>query len=434
MEETLPDRTAALDVEVLGAWPDGAALAGEWNALARASGATIYQTYEWQSLWWRHFGGASGRALHVVLVRDGRTLVGIAPFFLERATVLGRTVRTHLSLLGVGNAFHASRGMFLDDGPSDYLDILALPGYAPAVAERLCAHVRERAVDEIELLNARPGGFVREALLPALAAAGIEHAATAADVCPHLTLAGPVDEYVKSRDASVRRRLSQAAKAAQEKVLFSVETPADDGAAMEALGALMALHQRRWRKLGYPGLFAETAFADFQRAAVRAFLAQGWCRIATASAASAIVAVRLSFAFNGRLHDYLSGFDDDAPAAKRRPGMALLLAQMDGAYAEGIREIDFLRGDEPYKFELTSESAANMNIVIRMRPGSDAAPVQRAVRMRAFASFLLAREWKLLRVQLQERSFPASLYHYAAFRTGRFFRKFFRGSTAEASA
>ena len=45
-------------------------------------------------------------------------------------------------------------------------------------------------------------------------------------------------------------------------------------------------------------------------------------------------------------------------------------------------------------------------------------------RKSAFASFLLARELRLLFVQLQEHRFPLSLWRYIEFRAGRFIKKF----------
>jgi CelD/BcsL family acetyltransferase involved in cellulose biosynthesis len=187
----------------------------------------------------------------------------------------------------------------------------------------------------------------------------------------------------------------------------------------------MLLHQRRWRKLGYPGLFADARFRAFQESVARAFFRNGWLRVTRADSGGACVAVRLSYAHNGRLYDYLSGFDDDAPAAKRRPGLALLFAQMEAAFAEGIRTIDLLRGEEPYKFELTAEAPRNMNMVATLPHAARGTVLRRAGERTALVRFLAAREARLFGVALAEHAFPASLYHYARFRTGRFFLKFF---------
>lgn len=416
-----------LSVHVVRDAAELASLRAEWNAVARGSSATVYQTFEWLSLWWKHLGSSKNRSLHVVLFRDGDRLVGVAPFFLESTPFFGRRGYACLSLLGSGTAFNRSSGMFLDDGPSDYLDVIALPAYGRAVARAFCAHVRDNAklIDEVELLNISPGSFVGAELYPAMLASGLTCTKTEADVCPHMTLSTPVAEYLKTLDSSVRRRFTQAQKAAEEQTLFTVRSAATPADVDESLAALTQLHQRRWRKLGYPGLFAGSPFSDFQRAVARAFFANGWLRMKRADSGHAIVAARLAFAYEGRLYDYLSGFDDVSPAAKRRPGIALLLSLMDDAVKEGVRSIDFLRGDEGYKFELTGEVRRNANILVVPREARAASRrlVMKLVRVRSYLRYVLAREWGLLSVQLEEHRFPASLYQYVRFRTERLVRK-----------
>ena len=45
----------------------------------------VFLTWAWASTWWQHFGaGRDDRELHVVVVRDGATVVGLAPLFRSR--------------------------------------------------------------------------------------------------------------------------------------------------------------------------------------------------------------------------------------------------------------------------------------------------------------------------------------------------------------
>jgi len=69
----------SLVIESLG---DVRALRGQWAELASAS-HNVFSTWEWTSVWWRHFG--SGRSLDVWGVRDadGRTLA-LLPLTRER--------------------------------------------------------------------------------------------------------------------------------------------------------------------------------------------------------------------------------------------------------------------------------------------------------------------------------------------------------------
>src|SRR5215813_44674 len=58
-----------------------AALRPEWDALLERAEASLFQTWEWQWSWWRHFG--RGRLCLLTARRSG-LLAGIAPLMLGR--------------------------------------------------------------------------------------------------------------------------------------------------------------------------------------------------------------------------------------------------------------------------------------------------------------------------------------------------------------
>jgi CelD/BcsL family acetyltransferase involved in cellulose biosynthesis len=423
-----------LEIRSATSFEEIASVREEWNNLVTESSSTIFQTYEWLSTWWDHFGKQHGRALQLLLIYDNQRLVGIAPLFVKTGYLFGRPAYRCLCLAGSGDAFNRSYGMFLDDGPSDYLDMIVHPHYTQAVAQHLTEYLKNNSTtfDEIELLNLPQGSFIHTSLLPAMRMSGFVCTVTEADECPRLTMNSSVEELLRSLNASTRRRLSQAMKAAAEKTIFALHPPTSRADVIATLDELMILHQRRWRKMGYPGLFSKKEFSDFQFAITRAFLPNGWIYIKRAVAEGRTVAARFCFIFNGRFYDYLSGFADDAPAAKRRPGMAILLSMMQELFDSNVREIDFLRGDEAYKFELTSTSFKNLNIVSSLpipRNKFDRVLLSMA-RRKSFIAYLLEREWNLLKVQYHEHHIPKCFYYYAKFRSGRFINKFFPSSTA----
>jgi CelD/BcsL family acetyltransferase involved in cellulose biosynthesis len=57
-------------------------LYGEWQALACRTDAEVYLRPAWVSTWWDHFG--AGRTLACLTIREGRRLVGLLPFCIER--------------------------------------------------------------------------------------------------------------------------------------------------------------------------------------------------------------------------------------------------------------------------------------------------------------------------------------------------------------
>src|SRR5215210_8753673 len=74
-------------------------LSEEWTSLAEATGS-VFSTWEWNSLWWKHFG--RGRELMAIACRDGDgVLVAILPLYRARERPL-RVIR----FLGHGQGDH----------------------------------------------------------------------------------------------------------------------------------------------------------------------------------------------------------------------------------------------------------------------------------------------------------------------------------------
>ena len=87
----------------------------EWNALLRDSAAdTPFLTYEWQKTWSDCLCSCEGE-LHLLTVRDGGALLGIAPLFVLSEPDKNGTPRRLLRLIGSVDA-------------SDYLDLIAAHG------------------------------------------------------------------------------------------------------------------------------------------------------------------------------------------------------------------------------------------------------------------------------------------------------------------
>src|SRR5690349_1080294 len=74
---------APLLTEWITAESDFWALESSWRTLAeRSSAATVFQSWEWVSAWWRAFG--HGHSLRVVVVRQGDRLLAAAPMMVRR--------------------------------------------------------------------------------------------------------------------------------------------------------------------------------------------------------------------------------------------------------------------------------------------------------------------------------------------------------------
>ncbi len=110
--------------------------------------------------------------------------------------------------------------------------------------------------------------------------------------------------------------------------------------------------------------FMDDRMAAFFREAAEAFLDAGWLRLAFLSAGGRDVAAAFQIAWRGALMLYNSGFDPQAREAS--PGLVLVAHCIEDAIRLGLREYDFLRGRERYKYDLGGRDRVVYTAVVRL--------------------------------------------------------------------
>jgi CelD/BcsL family acetyltransferase involved in cellulose biosynthesis len=309
----------------------------EWRALnARARAGTMFLGPDWLLPWWKHFG--EGRELAVICVRERGRLIGVLPLFLEQVRLGGVAVR-RLAFLGDG------------DTGCDYLDVLAEPGREREVLDHCLPRLVELPWDVCDLDGLWRESFTALQLAqrfpPGKAVSGIVRDARIRFVCPHIPLSGTWEQYLEglSRRDNLRRR---------EKWIYrqpgvSVRCARDPEAAVQATDEFLALHRARWAVEGGSDGLGDARHEAFHREASQQLAQAGMLRMYTLLAARRPVASVYGVVHGGKFNYYQSGYDPNW--ASRSVGLVLLARTVQDALAEGLREFDFLRGDEGYKGE-----------------------------------------------------------------------------------
>jgi CelD/BcsL family acetyltransferase involved in cellulose biosynthesis len=306
-----------------------AALRPHWSPLLRASASdNPFLTWEWLHTWWRHFG--TRQSLRLLVVRDGDTVVALAPFHLASATLYWFS---RLEFLGTGEA------------GSDYLDIIARRGDESAALEAIARFLETQNI-AVRMPHLRPGSVA------ARLARGLEEDGWAASLvddgqCPVVSLAGHTFESFlatlgASHRANVRRRLRALERLGAR---FTRVTAHDERQRM--LESLAAFHAGRYANRGGSTAFSTPAVRAFHEEATRLAHECGWLRMYALHVGDALVAVMYGFSYAERFYFYQHGHD--AAHAPQSVGLALMALTIRAAIEEGAVEFDMLWGTEPYK-------------------------------------------------------------------------------------
>jgi CelD/BcsL family acetyltransferase involved in cellulose biosynthesis len=305
----------ALAIEVRVCAPE--AIGAAWQRLwSRVPGATPFASPAWLMPWARHY--APDRCW-VALAAHGDELVGCLPVFWWQGGLL---------LAGTG--------------PSDHGGALLLPGFESCAQALLAAALRaiERTIERIEFQQLRAGSALLEMASPR----GWRDAVETGVVCPVLALAGTDGTAQIPKRMQRNWRYSLHAIARHE---GRVERVPDDEAG-DALAELARLHALRWAGRGEAGVLADPLLCRLLADAGPALAEAGLLRLQRLVVGARTVAVLFAMHGDRQTCCYLSGFD---PAfAKLSPVTALVGATIAQAAREGDRAVDFLRGEEPYKY------------------------------------------------------------------------------------
>lgn len=328
-----------LAVEVLSSHQALRALRGNWDALCDVAGrVTPFQRPGWVLAWIERFRVTLPRAL---ALRCGRDLVGLLPAFLS-----GDRPHRTVSLLGAG--------------VSDHLDALAAPGCEQAVRDATNAWLEDFSADwdacAFEELG--PNALLRDLRPPSCARSSTQPQS----VCPVLVAdrdEAAFDRVVPASQVARVRRARRRSLRIGAVELGRADRPGEVG---DALQALVSLHTRRWQRRGEPGVFSDPRIVRFHHDVAAAFAVRRALRLYALRIGGHDVGVVYGFRERERVHLYMQGVATELDRVS--PGTLLLAFVVEDALAEGVREIDFLRGNEPYKYAWGAVDEVNVVVHI----------------------------------------------------------------------
>ncbi len=329
------------------------ALQAEWDRLLEESDATVFQSFEWQRTWWKHFGEQDDSAnLHIVTLRSHGRLVAIAPLFIESLKRLGLI---RLRRLG-----------FIGGGITDYLDVVVAKGYETSCLPVLASHIADQSslFDVIHLTDISDRSPNHALLYLELSRQGFRGHHFVNEYCPRMRLLQTWEATVASLSSSKQKRFRQVQRKIESDFKVELHVVTDPDQLPHDFTEFFNLHQKRWKESGHSGVLADARTAGFHREISELFFKRERLFLAFLLLDGRRVAANYGFVYRKELLHYLSGIEMRDELLKYSIGRVLQMYSIAEAAKRGIEVYDFMRGPEEYKYYFNSVDVTNWTVLM----------------------------------------------------------------------
>lgn len=313
------------------------ALSGRWNAFLKETASNrIFQTWEWQYTWAKHYLGSS--RLMILLVYEENHLVGIAPLYLRSGRGFGRLRPRRLAFLGGGEV------------GAPYLDFIIPENKKRGVVPFLLSYLYSAVKGwDIFLLDSMPADSSSlDYLYRFFSETGKVMEIIGQTCCPVIRLTGEVNDFLMMIGANERHNLRRRRRKLEEIGSVEWQRVSSSSDLEKEMTTFIALHQARWEGKGERGCFQGERFSAFHREMAAVCLDRNWLRLDFLLLKGEKIAGVYGFFYEGVYSFYLPGLNPTiAPDAS--PGRLLLCNVIEKEIGEGRVEFDLLRGDADYK-------------------------------------------------------------------------------------
>jgi CelD/BcsL family acetyltransferase involved in cellulose biosynthesis len=241
------------------------------------------------------------------------------------------------------------------------MDVLVAPDHSEHGYESVWRQVCDEAWSELDLWGLQEGSATRDVVKRLAAAAGYGVHEEREAVAPRLALPASFDDYLASLGKKdrheLRRKLRRFFDSGADATSEVYSTQADVVAHMEEF---LELHTRsRQDKTD----FMTPAMENFFRRMASAMSAEGLVRLFILYVNKKPVASVFCFDAGNQLYMYNSGYDPDY--SKLSVGLVSKVQCLRWSIENGKEYLDFLRGNEPYKYDLGARDQEIFRLIVR---------------------------------------------------------------------
>jgi CelD/BcsL family acetyltransferase involved in cellulose biosynthesis len=319
------------------------ALRADWDRLfARTEHHNVFGTFDWLHTWWQTFGNEHG--LYLLVIRQDKDIVGIAPLMITLSTFLGRPKKTI---------------RFIGTPEIDYGDFLGAD--KTEIAQQVVGYLVDNGSDwtDIDLSQISERSSTVDPLRKALKAARIRYRLIRIETCSSFVFEGSETDranFDPRRDKGLKSDINYFKRTGQ---LELIELTEPEEITRELYG-LFHCHTNRWQQTSTPSFFLQNRYCDFYQTLTDRLAPGGGISMLILKHDGLVLAYQFNFALDGTT--YLYTLTHNVFHRRRAPGMIINYFARKNYVRGGYAELDFVRGAQGHKSRMTNHSYQNYQI------------------------------------------------------------------------
>jgi CelD/BcsL family acetyltransferase involved in cellulose biosynthesis len=180
--------------------------------------------------------------------------------------------------------------------------------------------------------------------------------------CSAIALPENWERYTEKLSSEDRKNLARYSERLKKRYSTRIYRCSDEQQLPACLDALFRLHQGRWLTAGDPGSFASADRREFYQLLSRCLLNRRWLELWVLELNGEIAAVQFAFRYRDTVFQLQEGYDHTRPSD--RAGYVLRGAVLKHLISEGVRNYDFLGGEDAYKARWAAEPGSYRSICL----------------------------------------------------------------------
>ncbi len=298
-------------------------LTSSWVGLEHLRWDCIFVLPCWLEVWWRERG--AGAELYLCAVRQGETVIGIAPLLLKEG----------------GASFIGSSDV------CDYLDFVVAPGREQDFFDSLLDGLRQKGITRLELSCLRPDSTAAVNLMTMAKNRGYEVSCRQEDVSLELDLPATWEEYLEMLTAKQRHEVRRKLRRLSEAGDIDYCVVDDSEAVSHSIDIFLKLFRSgREDKVSFMTAQMESFFKSMAETMAKV----GLLRLGLLQLNGSPVAAIMYFDYKGKVYLYNSGYDPEYGSLS--VGLLSKVLCIKDSIQRGSKGFDFMKGAEIYKYHL----------------------------------------------------------------------------------